>query len=252
MANKIRIDVNSLKFEDNELGVERTLSELSKGSHSDHKARHQFGGGDEIDGWIVAGETWIYVSATTFTISGDKTAKYKVGDRIKLTQTSVKYFYIIGVSYSSPNTTITITGGDDYSLADATITDPFHSKVEYPKDFPHWFNWTPTITYAGGSTNPTSNTINEAKFKVNGTEAKLYLKSTIVRGSGDRISISYTFPITSAVPTEVAFYGIEAVVTTTKIARGCYTDGTTKVTIALSAAMANDGIISIAGFYRIA
>jgi hypothetical protein len=92
------------------------------------------------DGWIPAGETWTYASADdptfTFTISGDLTAKYRVGMRIKLTQTSAKYFIITKVAYGSPNTTITVYGGTDYDLANATITDPYYSAERFPAGFP--------------------------------------------------------------------------------------------------------------------
>lgn len=91
------------------------------------------------NGWTPAGETWTYASATTFTISGDKTGKYQKGDKIKLTQTTDKFFSVIGVSYSSPNTTVTVTGGSDYSLANATITSPYFSKIENPQGFPPSF-----------------------------------------------------------------------------------------------------------------
>lgn len=104
------------------------------------------------DGWISAGETWTYASATTFTISGDKTDKYQKGDKIKLTQTTVKYFYIIGVSESGGTTTITVTGGSDYTLANASITSPFYSKIENPQGFPDSFAYTPT--WQGGSPSP--------------------------------------------------------------------------------------------------
>lgn len=91
-------------------------------------------------GWFSAGETWTYASADaptfTFTISGDKTSKYSPGMRIKLTQTTVKYFIITAVSYSSPNTTITIYGGTDYTLADAAITSPFYAIQKTPAEFP--------------------------------------------------------------------------------------------------------------------
>ncbi len=118
------------------------------------------------DGWTAAGETWTYASPTTFTISGDKTSKYQKGDKIKLTNDgSVKYFYIIGVSYSDPNTTVTVTGGSDYSLANAAITSPYYSKIENPQGFPGWFNWTPT--YTGFSSGPTGI---KAKFKINGSQ----------------------------------------------------------------------------------
>jgi len=117
-----------------------------------------------LSGWIPAGETWTYASSTTFTISGDKTSKYQKGDKIKLTQTSVKYFYIIGVSYTSPNTTITVTGGSDYSLANTTITSPYYSKVENPQGFPiDGFSFVPTI-----STTANAGTFENVKFRLVG------------------------------------------------------------------------------------
>src|SRR3990167_2428347 len=44
-----------------------------------------------IDGWIADGATWTYVSATTFTVSGDVTAQFRKGTKLKLTQTTAKY-----------------------------------------------------------------------------------------------------------------------------------------------------------------
>lgn len=92
------------------------------------------------DGWVEAEETWTYASADdptyTFTISGDKTSKYSAGMKIKLTQTTAKYFIITKVAYSSPNTTITVYGGTDYDLANATITSPYYSMVKAPQGFP--------------------------------------------------------------------------------------------------------------------
>jgi hypothetical protein len=92
------------------------------------------------DGWVPAGETWTYASADdptfTFTITGDKTAKYYPGMRVKLTQTTVRYFIITKVAYSSPDTTITVYGGTDYDLASAAITLPFFSMVKCPAGFP--------------------------------------------------------------------------------------------------------------------
>jgi len=92
------------------------------------------------DGWQIADETWTYASADdptfTFTISGDKTGKYSVGMRLKLTQTTAKYFIITAVSYSSPNTTVTIYGGTDYDLANAAIASPYYSTQKAPLSFP--------------------------------------------------------------------------------------------------------------------
>lgn len=105
------------------------------------------------DGWIPVNEseTWTYASADpptfTFTISGDKTSKYSAGMRIKLTQTTVKYFIITAIAYSAPNTTVTVYGGTDYTLANAAITDPYYSTQKAPQGFPlSPAKWTVKVT----------------------------------------------------------------------------------------------------------
>jgi hypothetical protein len=115
------------------------------------------------DGWIGANETWTYASSTTFTISGDLTGKYQKGDKIKLTQTTEKYFYIVSVSHGGGTTTVSVTGGSDYSVANAAITSPYYSKVESPQGFPDWFTYAPT--WSGFSANPTGG---NAKFSIKG------------------------------------------------------------------------------------
>ena len=87
------------------------------------------------DGWISAGETWTYTTAATFTIAGDQTAKYYPGMRIKLSQTTAKYFIIVAVACST-DTTITVYGGTDYTLAEEAITSPYYSYVKTPAGFP--------------------------------------------------------------------------------------------------------------------
>lgn len=105
------------------------------------------------DGYIKITDTLTYASSTTFTISGvDRTAIYKKGTRLKLTQTTTKYFYVVESSFST-NTTVTVTGGIDYSLANAAITSPYYSYDAYPQNFPVFFQYTPTWT--GFSSAPT-------------------------------------------------------------------------------------------------
>lgn len=122
------------------------------------------------DGWTEAGEIWTYASATTFTISGDKTAKYSVGDKIKFVQTTQKYFYITGISYSSPNTIMTVCAGNVYSISNATITVPYYSKMATPNGFPGLFSLTENyITgFSGTPTASISFSINEriVTFKI--------------------------------------------------------------------------------------
>jgi len=98
------------------------------------------GSSASTDGWTAAtGETWTYASADsptfTFTVATDLTTKYAAGQRIKLTQTTAKYFIVTKVSYSAPNTTVTIYGGTDYTLANAAITLPYMSREKAPFGF---------------------------------------------------------------------------------------------------------------------
>lgn len=93
-------------------------------------------------GWQKAGDTFTYAAADaptyTVTITGDKTSKYSAGMKIKLTQPTdgVKYYIIVKVAYSSPNTTLTLYGGTDYDLDNEAITSPYYSCMRAPHGFP--------------------------------------------------------------------------------------------------------------------
>jgi len=71
--------------------------------------------------WIDLGDSPTYTSGTEFTITGDVTTKYHVGRRIKASGTTpfTVYGTIATSSYSSPNTTITVTW--DSGTLDATL-----------------------------------------------------------------------------------------------------------------------------------
>ena len=99
-------------------------------------------------GWIPANGTWTYASATTITVPSGAASKYQKGDKIRLKQGGAyKYYYIITVA----DTLLTVTGGIDYTVANAAITDNYYSHIENPLGFPDWLNWTPTITVDGGT-----------------------------------------------------------------------------------------------------
>lgn len=93
------------------------------------------------DGWQDTGEQWSFNAADapiyTVTTSGDKRTKYYAGQRVKLTHSATtKYFIIHAVSYSAPNTIITLYGGTDYTLSATTITNVFYSREYAPAGFP--------------------------------------------------------------------------------------------------------------------
>ena len=102
-------------------------------------------------GWIPSDEAWSYSNSTTITIPAGGVTRYEKGDKVRLTQDSTtKYFYITSVA----DTTITVTGGSDYSVANSPISVPCTSKAISPEGFPDWFNWSPSksgITVGNGS-----------------------------------------------------------------------------------------------------
>lgn len=142
--------------------------------------------------WTAAGETWVYASATTITIAGDKREKYSIGTRIKLTQTTVKYFVIVKVEYASSTTTLTITGGSDYTLLNAAITSPYYSHFVQPVGYPEWFNYAPT--YTGFSTAPS---LTVSRFKVDGKTVTVH-ESENGFGTSNANTFQVTLPVTAA------------------------------------------------------
>lgn len=87
-------------------------------------------------GWQTGPGTWTYSSADSptfvLTTSVDLSSFIGVGARIKLTQTTVKYFIVTAIS----GTTITLYGGTDYTLTAAAITSPYFSIMKAPIGFP--------------------------------------------------------------------------------------------------------------------
>lgn len=141
-------------------------------------------------GWTSSSETWTYFSASSFKISGDKTGKYKIGYKIKLTQTTDKYFVIATVTYAAPDTTITVVLSTDYTVANAAITAPYFSLSENPLGWPCWFNWLPTIT--GFSVNPTG----IYRWNAQGRMMHLAIRQ-LSDGTSNSISFTLTAPVTT-------------------------------------------------------
>jgi len=87
-------------------------------------------------GWQTGPGTWTYSSADSptfvLTTSVDLSSFIGVGARIKLTQTTEKFFIVTVIS----GTTITLYGGTDYTLTAAAITNPYFSIMKAPIGFP--------------------------------------------------------------------------------------------------------------------
>jgi hypothetical protein len=100
-------------------------------------------------GWFgVSNEgAFAYASATTITVPSSVANMLTIGSKMSFDQTTTKYFYVVGVS----GTTITLTGGSDYTVANAAITNVYISNALSPKDFPQEFNYTPVLSADGGT-----------------------------------------------------------------------------------------------------
>jgi hypothetical protein len=97
--------------------------------------------GADTTGWIDAGIAWNYASADDptyiFDAPGNVTGTYNNGCRIKLTQTTDKFFIVTKTEFVSGTTTaVTMYGGTDYDLIDAAITSPQYSRAKSPQNFP--------------------------------------------------------------------------------------------------------------------
>lgn len=150
------------------------------------------------DGWTSADESWAYASASTITVPSGAAAKYSKGDKIKLTQSAtVKYFYVKSVA----DTVLTVTGGSDYTVADATISANFYSHQSSPIGFPAYFNTTATTFNATYVDNGSGGTISTStsRFTISGNICIWTYKT----GEGYKVGTNNTFQLTipSALPT---------------------------------------------------
>lgn len=103
----------------------------------------------EVGEWKPVNKTFIYASATTFTIAAfDATTIFQRLDKIKLTNSGVKYFYIESVVFDDPGSTITVIEDTTYALANAAITVPYYSRATLPFGFPDYLNTVGSRAYS--------------------------------------------------------------------------------------------------------
>lgn len=118
------------------------------------------------DGWQLVSDSWSYASVTTITVPTGAASLYQIGDKIKLTQTTAKYFIVTAVA----DTLLTVTGGSDYSVANAAITSPYYSHSDYPLGWPSYFNY--------ACTGPTGATIT-ARFTTYGRTVDVVIRGAV-------------------------------------------------------------------------
>lgn len=81
--------------------------------------------------------TWVYASASSFTIAGvDVTSQFPIGTKLAIYQSgSLKYFTVTSSSFST-NTTVNLDGGNVYSLTNVPLDKPAYSYMQFPSGFP--------------------------------------------------------------------------------------------------------------------
>ncbi len=144
------------------------------------------------DGWISSSDTWVYASASTFTIAGvDRTSIFKPGTRLKFTQTSVKYATVVSSAFAT-DTTVTIAVNTDYTIANAAITSPYYSYQLSPQGYPDLFSWTTTPTWSNGPTSTTT----VSKYRIEGKMCEVLIKVTgTANGSNSATEPRFTLPV---------------------------------------------------------
>lgn len=93
--------VDSINFAENQ--APSTVNDSARNLMADVRSWYE---GAEWRDW---GHTVTYASATTFTISGDKTAIYVANRPIRCTDSSTLYGKVSSSSYGAPNTTVTVS-----------------------------------------------------------------------------------------------------------------------------------------------
>lgn len=135
-------------------------------------------------GWLPVSDTWTYASASTITVPSGAASLYQKGDKLRLKQgAGYKYYYIITVA----NALLTVTGGSNYTVASAAITDIAISRASNPFGLPGYFTFTSTVT--GFSDTNTA----AMRFTISGSVIRLLIPS--ISGTSNATSLTITVPV---------------------------------------------------------
>lgn len=147
------------------------------------------------DGWIPVTETWTYASPNTINIPTGGLLLHKNGMGIRLKQGGAYKYYS---NILTADTLLTVTGGTDYTVANAAITDVAYTlSPETAVGFPVTFNcaaptWdTATIDNGTGGQQPTAGS---QYFRVDGDRVNLTVafggSGAVKNGVGNIVTVS--------------------------------------------------------------
>ena len=180
------------------------------------KLTHSWKGIDGVhglapDGWYQGFSTPVYHSSTQIKFSnysGNFRDLFPIGTKIKFTQSSVKYFYVIGASYSDGITYLTINGGSDYSVSNATISEFCYSHG-LAFGFPAFFNYNGNITQITGTPPNLGNATRKTIFSIEGNKVflsfSITMGSTTTYGDGNNWYLTYPFSATISFANSIVY-----------------------------------------------
>ena len=147
-------------------------------------------------GWIASEDTWVYVTAATFKIvAKDVTSTYTAGTKLKCTNSSAKYFYVVSSAFVTDTTvTIAVSTTAACILASAAITVPFYSYATNPQGFPAAMAYTPTGIAA-------TNVVLTGKFRMDGSRCTVDFKAAFSN------TITFTSMPTLPIAASASFIG---------------------------------------------
>lgn len=135
---------------------------------------------DNMRGWMSLPGTFSYASANTINTSVNLTGYLQIGDKIRLSNTTTKYFVVTAITSSL----ITVTAGTTYTVANLAVTDVFFSRQADPYGFPSIFSYTVAVT-SGGGTTPTFQSYNGVFWTVGRTcHVSMSVNGTGTAGAG--------------------------------------------------------------------
>jgi len=136
------------------------------------------------DGWQSVADSWSYASASTITVPSGAASLYKKGDKIKWTQTTVKYGVVVTVA----DTLLTIAVNDEYTVANAAISSIYVSHSENPIGWPSYFTF--STVHGGYSSAPTG----KLKYNIQGNRFICdYADAT--GGTSNATTTTFTVPV---------------------------------------------------------
>lgn len=192
--------------------------------------------------WYTVNPTYLsYSTANKINITDTSTLNLmRVGDRVKLTQTTEKYFYImrVGTNY------INVYGGTTYTVSNAAIESFSFSRDSVILGFPDSFVFTTSLTASGG-TMTVSAVSKYGAMSMSGTEitVALYLWGLTLGGVATS-AILAELPWGSLLRTTslTIFSNVPAVIRNNSINTVGRVTGATDTPYALSFSLINNGV----------